>query len=160
FDPAEQEAARQVLLRLVTLGEGTKDIRRRVLRQELTGLGDPAVGRVLDVLDRHRFLSFDRDPVTRGPTVEIAHEALLTEWARLRAWIDESRDDVRNEQRLAAAAAEWSAANRDPELLLRGSRLDQVASWAAESAVAVASCEQAYLQASLRSRREEQAAEA
>ena len=34
-----QEATRQVLLRLVTLGEGTEDVRRRVLRQELLALG-------------------------------------------------------------------------------------------------------------------------
>lgn len=32
----------------------------------------------------HRLLTFDRDPMTRGPTVEVAHEALLREWGRLR----------------------------------------------------------------------------
>ena len=34
---------------------------------------------------RHRLLSFDRDPATRGPTVEVAHEALLGSWERLRS---------------------------------------------------------------------------
>ena len=31
----------------------------------------------------YRLLTLDRDPLTRGPTVEIAHEALLREWGRL-----------------------------------------------------------------------------
>ena len=48
------------------------------------------VQRVLDMYGRHRLLSFDRDPVTRGPTVEISHEALLTEWARA-ARVDRGR---------------------------------------------------------------------
>ncbi len=48
---------------------------------------------VIETFGRHRLLSFDRDPDTREPTVEIAHEALLREWARLRGWIDEARED-------------------------------------------------------------------
>ena len=47
---------------------------------------------VIDAFGRHRLLSFDRDPSTREPTVEIAHEALLRAWARLRGWIDEARE--------------------------------------------------------------------
>ena len=35
LDEAGQEAARQLFLRLVTLGEGVEDTRRRVLRSEL-----------------------------------------------------------------------------------------------------------------------------
>ena len=50
---------------------------------------------VIDRLGRHRFLAFDRDHGTGAPTVEVAHEALLNEWARLRGWIEEGRDDLR-----------------------------------------------------------------
>ena len=49
-----------------------------------------------------------------GPTVEIAHEALLTEWTRLRDWIDDARSDIRSQRRLAVAAAEWCDRDRDP----------------------------------------------
>src|SRR5438309_9072384 len=31
-------------------------------------------------LFRSRLLSFDREPLTRTPTVEVAHEAILTQW--------------------------------------------------------------------------------
>ena len=60
----------------------------------------------MDAADRHvrsrRLLSFDRDPATREPTVEVAHEALLSAWGRLRGWIETAREDVRTARRLAA----------------------------------------------------------
>jgi DNA-binding SARP family transcriptional activator/ABC-type glycerol-3-phosphate transport system substrate-binding protein len=159
FDPPAREAARQVLLRLVTLGEGTEDVRRRALRQELTAIGDSSVEVVLDAFGRHRLLSFDRDPVTRGPTVEIAHEALLTEWDRLRGWIDEGRDDVRQQRRLSAAAAEWQDADRVPAYLLRGPRLEQTAAWAAGTDLSLHPSERAFLESSAAQRDAEVAAE-
>ena len=79
-----RDACRQVFLRLVTLGEGSEDTRRRVRRSELQPLADArTMDGVLDAFGRHRLLSFDRDPATREPTVEIAHEALLGAWDRL-----------------------------------------------------------------------------
>jgi DNA-binding SARP family transcriptional activator/ABC-type glycerol-3-phosphate transport system substrate-binding protein len=159
FDPHVQEATRQVLLRLVALGEGTDDVRRRVLRPELTAVGDPAVELVLDAFGRHRLLSFDRDPVTRGPTVEIAHEALLTEWDRFRDWIDDSREDLRQERRLANAAAEWQGADRDSAYLLRGPRLEQIVRWAAGTDLSLHPGEQAFLESSVAQRDAEAAAE-
>ena len=99
FEPlneAAQDACRQLFLRLVTLGEGTEDTRRRVRRSELLTLADArAMDGVIETFGRHRLLSFDRDPDTREPTVEIAHEALLREWARLREWIEDAREDLR-----------------------------------------------------------------
>ena len=66
---------------------GEEDTRRRVARNEFDSLGlDPeAIDRCVDAYGRHRLLTFDREPATREPTVEIAHEALLGAWARLRA---------------------------------------------------------------------------
>ena len=93
---------------------------------------------VIETYGRHRLLSFDRDPDTREPTVEIAHEALLRAWDRLRGWIDEARDDLRTLDRLAASAEEWRSSARDPSLLLRGSKLDRTEEWAASTSVAMA----------------------
>ena len=126
------DVTRQVFLRLVTFGEGADDTRRRVLQSELEQLDvDREMLRaVLDTFGRHRLLSFDRDPVTRSPTVEISHEALLTEWTRLRDWIDGARDDVRNQRRLAEAMREWVAADRAETYLLRGGLLEQMHGWA------------------------------
>jgi alpha-glucoside transport system substrate-binding protein len=159
FDEGEKNAARQTLLRLVDVGDGTTALRRRVLRQELTALADPAGLHVLGVLGRHRLVIFDRDPVARGPTVEVAHEALLTEWRRLHRWIDEARDDLRQLRRLTAATAEWEAADRDPEMLMRGARLDQVVAWAADTDLALGPNERAYLDASVAHRDEQRTVE-
>jgi WD40 repeat protein/DNA-binding SARP family transcriptional activator/tRNA A-37 threonylcarbamoyl transferase component Bud32 len=167
-----QEAARQLFLRLVTLGENVEDTRRRVLRSELQALEeneDAGVGsrleldvvdelahnemdEVIDGFGQGRLLTFDRDPLTREPTVEVAHEALLREWSRLRGWLDESRNDVRMQRMLAEAAAEWQEASGDDSYLLRGSRLEQFAGWAALSTVALTRDEQAYLDAALDAR--------
>jgi hypothetical protein len=59
-------------------------------------------------------------------SVEVAHEALLREWTRLRDWIDASRDDLRLRARIFAAATEWTEAERSHDHLLIGARLAQV----------------------------------
>jgi hypothetical protein len=161
LDDAGQETARQLFLRLVTLGEGSEDTRRRVLRSELealAGVTAPDQGArtgVEDVLSRFgaaRFLTFDRDPLTRAPTVEVAHEALIREWPRLRGWLAESREDLRQQRLLAQAAGEWQAAGRDPGYLLRHVRLDQFAGWVASTSVALTADERAFVEASVAAR--------
>jgi ABC-type glycerol-3-phosphate transport system substrate-binding protein/energy-coupling factor transporter ATP-binding protein EcfA2 len=148
------EVARQVFLRLVTLTDGGEDTRRRVLRSELEGLDVDRhlLQSVLETFGRHRLLSFDRDPVTRSPTVEISHEALLTEWTRLRDWIDGARHDVRMQRRLAEALREWIAAGRSDSYLLSGGLLEQVHGWTTTTSLQLSGAEQAFLDASIAER--------
>lgn len=150
-DKYERQAARQIFLRLVTLGEGTVDTRRRVLASELEALPlhPGAVNAVLDRFSSHRLLTFDRDPVTRGPTVEISHEALLTEWRRLQSWIDSARDDVRSQRRLAAASVDWEASGRREDLLLTGGALARLSAWSRDTDIRLSSGEQEFLAASV-----------
>jgi ABC-type glycerol-3-phosphate transport system substrate-binding protein len=154
LDPASREIARQVMLRLVSVGDGDSDeaTRRRVLRQELLGLGDERVADVLDNFGRHRLLAFDRDAATRSPTVEIAHEALFVEWDRLRGWIVDCRLDVRRHRRLATAAEEWRASSQAADYVLRGARLDDAVSFAETSEITITPPERAFLDASLAQR--------
>ena len=109
---------------------------------------------------RHRLLTFDRDPATREPTVEVAHEALLGAWERLRGWIEEAREDVRMHRRLSDAAREWERNRRESSFLLAGSRLDQFESWGSATNLALGLEERGYLSASVARRDEERAAEA
>jgi len=142
--------ARQLFLRLVTLGEGAEDTRRRARRSELMSLGNPdAVTAVLDSFGEHRLLTFDVELGTREPMVEVAHEALIWQWNRLRDWLDASRADVRLQRLLAAAVAEWEKSGREPSFLLGGARLSQFVSWAAATELALTLEEQAYLDASI-----------
>lgn len=157
LSPSARRTARQTFLRLVTISEGAEDTRRRVLRRELeevaTSLQD--LNTVLDNFGRHRFLSFDRDPVSRGPTVEISHEALLGEWGRLRRWIDQGRDDLRSQRQLAEALTEWEANARSDAYLVRGGRLDRLAAWSQESQVTLSRSEREFLEVSVAARDQE-----
>ena len=56
-------------------------------------------------------------------TVDVAHEALITGWPRLQAWLDENREDLRIRQRLADQATAWIEQDRDEGLLYRGAQL-------------------------------------
>ncbi|HEY3184052.1 MAG TPA: protein kinase, partial [Gaiellaceae bacterium] len=74
LDAPAQRACRQVFLRLVSVDPAGQDTRRRVRRRELRGLElEPEVlDAILSRYGEHRLLSFDREPVTRTPTVEVA----------------------------------------------------------------------------------------
>ncbi len=150
----EREATKQVFLRLVTPGEGQADTRRLFPRAELLSLqlDRVAMEHVIDVFAGHRLIFLDRDPATRGPTVEVAHEALLRTWDRLRVWIDGAREDLRQHRRLATAAIDWETNGRDTSLLLRGSRLRQLQDWEGSTDLALSRDEQEYLAASVRQR--------
>jgi len=134
LDEHGKEATRQLFLRLVTLaGEGGgADTRRRILRAELTSvdMDSAAMEAAMNAFGARRLLSFDRDPETRAPTVEVAHEALLGQWERLRSWIDERREDLVLHRRLVDAVREWDEAGRQSEYLPREGRLAQFESWA------------------------------
>ena len=148
-EPA-QEAARQLFLRLVTLGEGAEDTRRRVERTELASMevDQGALEEAIQEFGAWRLLSFDRDPRSGTPTIEVAHEALMREWGRFRRWIDSGREQVRLHRRLAAATREWEEAGRESSYLLRGSNLAQFELLAGDSTIALTELEREFVEAS------------
>ena len=162
LEPAGREIARQAFLRLLVPGESGEPTARRVARSELRALSDDPrrVDDVVDEFGRRRLLSFDRDAVSGEPTVQVAHEALLTRWPRLAGWIEEAREDLWTRRRLADAATDWIRAGRDPGFLLAASRLDLFASWAASTDLRLGNPERELLEASIaeRSRQDEAAA--
>ena len=70
------DSVRRLFERLVSPGAGTEDTRRRAANVELHGV--PAS--VIEAFGNARLLAFDHDSVTREPTVEVAHEALIRNW--------------------------------------------------------------------------------
>ena len=162
LDAEDTETARQLFLRLVEPGEGTPDTSRRVRMSELQALGDEKgrMGAVIESFARYRLLLFDRDPATREPTLELAHEALLRAWPRLQEWVDDARDDLRNQRQLAVAAAQWAEAGRDTSFLLTGSRLELTDEWAASTQLLLTPTDREYLAASVAERQRLEADEA
>ncbi|MGW8252073.1 MAG: nSTAND1 domain-containing NTPase, partial [Anaerolineales bacterium] len=180
---AGMSSARQVFLRLITPGKGasavslpTPDSRRRILKSELETIGiggselafdlarqagdsTSAIAEAIESFGSARLLSFDSDAATRSPTVEIAHEFLLSEWQRLRGWLEESRGDMRVQRALGYAAGEWSDAGRDPSFLLHGARLSYYEDWAANTDLVLTRDERLFLDASLADRQAQQAAD-
>jgi DNA-binding SARP family transcriptional activator/WD40 repeat protein/tRNA A-37 threonylcarbamoyl transferase component Bud32/energy-coupling factor transporter ATP-binding protein EcfA2 len=119
LDDHRRGDVRTLFTELVMPGDDADDLRRRARLEELAGI-DPAV---IERYRTNRLLVTDHHPITREPTVEVAHEALLREWPRLATWIDEDRDAIRVRRMIGLAATEWHDADRDESMLYRGPRL-------------------------------------
>jgi WD40 repeat protein len=122
--PDEQAVARRILLRLTGPGEDEAVVRRRVPLEEFTTTQDQLVLTVLEALADQRLLTKTED------AVEVAHEALLREWPRLRGWLEEDVQGRALHRHLIAAARQWDRSGRDPGELYRGARLTAVLDWA------------------------------
>ena len=153
----EQRVARQLFLRLLAIGDDGIATRRRAAYAELLSLrgGEGAVTTVIERYGRHRLLTFDHDPVSRAPTVEVAHEALLSAWPRLRRWLDDARAGLRLQRLLADATAAWEQGERDSSFLLRGERLEQFSGWVERTPLALTQAEGSFLAASRQAQREQ-----
>ncbi|MCA9665068.1 MAG: protein kinase [Myxococcales bacterium] len=112
--PSELEVARQLLVRLVT-SEGT---RRTVVRERLLdGLEGGVAERVLARLTDARLLSLRKVDAQSEPHYELAHEALISRWNRLRGWLEESAEERAFLNEAGQAAELWQR---------RGERIDEV----------------------------------
>ena len=123
---AEKATARRALVRLVQLGEGTRDTRRRVPIHELCGSGETEAA-VLVVLrkfatENARLVTLSGDGA--AAVAEVTHEALFDHWSELRQWINEGRADRRLHERAADAARLWEEDRRPPGRLWRRPDLD------------------------------------
>ncbi|MFF1615791.1 AAA family ATPase [Amycolatopsis sp. NPDC058278] len=115
FDPDQQATARDILLRLTALGESTENTQRRIARTELDD--SDTVHAVLNTLTAARLITVDRDGI------EVAHEALITQWPRLRDWLAADREALHLHRRLADDAATWERWHHDPDTLYCGALL-------------------------------------
>jgi WD40 repeat protein/class 3 adenylate cyclase len=139
---AERRLLRRTFLRLTEPGEGTEDTRRSVpLHELLPPESAGALDRTVDELVRARLVTVDEG------TVQLAHEALIREWPRLRAWLNEDRESLRVHRHLTRSAHAWDSMGRDPGELYRGARLAAALEWAGDGAELSAE-EQAFLDAS------------
>jgi WD40 repeat protein/DNA-binding SARP family transcriptional activator len=141
LDPAEQGVARTVLLRLAGTDVGGTPVRRPVALAELEGLGGERLERVLGVLAERRLITIS------AATVEVAHEALLSEWPRLRGWLEEDAQGRRVQRHLANAARDWDERGRDRGDVYRGARLAAALEWRAGHEHELTHTERAFLDA-------------
>ena len=123
---ALKQVVRSLMLRLVGDGEGEAPVRRRAPLAELDLERNGDLAAVLATLADSRLVT-----VGEG-SVEVAHEALLREWPRLREWIDEDSEGRRLRRHITQSATDWDAGGRDPGELYRGARLAAALDWTAD----------------------------
>jgi WD40 repeat protein len=155
--PAQRAALRRIFLRLVALGDGTPDTRRRVAPDHLAAGDDSATAPgLIDKLAKSRLVTTD------DGSVQLAHEALITFWPRLAGWLAEDREGLRVQRRLSGAAAEWARLERDPAALYRGTPLAVAGAWARQDAglTGLTPLEREFLDASITAENATQAAAA
>jgi class 3 adenylate cyclase/WD40 repeat protein len=140
FDADQQEMARRMLLRLAAPAADGGDVARPAPLSEL--VVDEKTREVLATLTERRLIT------TTATSAQPAHEALLREWPRLRRWLDADREGRRLHQQVATAAAEWEAAGREDDSLLRGARLAAADDWRADHEDALSDREKQFLDAS------------
>jgi hypothetical protein len=84
----EREAARRILLRLADAGQSETGmfVRRRMPLDEIDPEPDAQTAAALTALIDSRLVTVEEE------SLEVAHEALLREWPRLRAWLEEDSE--------------------------------------------------------------------
>ncbi|MFI1996040.1 helix-turn-helix domain-containing protein [Actinoplanes sp. NPDC020271] len=116
----EQELARRLFLRLVTVDEDVITTKRRITLDELPA-GRDAMAPVIERFVARRLIT------AHEQHLGISHDALLTAWPRLAEWITADAAGLLVHRRLTRAVEDW---RDDGQSLLRGNLLVQVAEWA------------------------------
>jgi WD40 repeat protein len=148
--PGSRPLARAILRTMITFGRDSQSVRRQVTRTMLSELPGAEVTQVDAILEG---LVARRLVVLGDGTAEIAHDALLTEWPKLRGWLEDDQASWILHGHLAADAAEWDG-TRQPDFLYRGIQLASMqhaaAVWAAspDRFPALSPVEQDFLRAS------------
>jgi formylglycine-generating enzyme required for sulfatase activity len=124
LEEAAQGAFGEVFKELVEVDpERGIPTRKRALLARFAGT--PAAQQLIDRFVEARLLVCG-DPAMSDAVVEVAHEALLTSWGQLHAWILERFDDLRLLRQVQREAEEWERRGYPEAYLWRHERLQPV----------------------------------
>ncbi|MCC5618757.1 caspase family protein [Nostoc sp. CHAB 5836] len=124
----DQAFVRRLFMELVQLGESGEVTRRRASWDRLEVVADSPqqLQRVLGLLAG----SQQRLIITDEKSVEVAHEALLSEWKLLNTWIAENLENIRLSRSLDEDCQEWQERfNKSDDALLSGAKLAVISEW-------------------------------
>jgi DNA-binding SARP family transcriptional activator/WD40 repeat protein len=124
LDSNEQAAAKRILVRLAGSGDGTEVVGRAAPLSEFDLERDADASRAMAALTEARLIT-----IAEG-TVEVAHEALLRDWPRLRGWLEDDAEGRRLQRHITESAHAWDEGGRDEGDLYRGARLTAALDWA------------------------------
>ncbi len=128
---ADQTAALRMFLELVELGRGTADRRRARPKSVLLSVGGPHAEPSL--------LRLSGQDGTRAPLrlltvdeqdqVDVIHDVLISDWPRLKSFLQAHRRDLGRRDDLESAAHAWDTNHRDREFLPAGALLAWYQHW-------------------------------
>lgn len=162
----QQELLHGVMLQMVRVTPGGVDTRRRATRAEI---GEDA-WRVATLFADARLLVTGRDETSGEDAIEVAHEALIRHWDRLKRWLDEDREFLLWRQRLHSAmelyvrsaparvsprarVLRWAGLRTDDAATLRGGLLAEAKHWAGLRETRLTDHELGFIQTSHRQER-------
>ena len=130
---------------MVRVNEQGEYVRRPAHWDELPNKAHP----LLERLAKARLLIVSQDGEDR--MVEVAHEALLRKWPRLRGWLDDAREFLTGKQQLERDLHDWEhAAEVDKSAaLLTGLKLARARGWLLERPHQLTAEERALIKASI-----------
>jgi hypothetical protein len=135
-------ALRRAFLRLVSIEENDRLVRREALWNELPVAAESAIEKLITA----RLL------VSRGGgeerIVEVAHESIFRVWSWLSSWLDNCTDFLQRRRRLRLAMAESERLPDDPSVLLQGQRLAQGVRWLGDFGDTLTDTERAFVERS------------
>jgi WD40 repeat protein len=118
-EAADDDAVRDVLLRLVDVTDDGQWVRRRIAIGDVPTSLTPAI----DALVAARLVVRDSD------VLDVVHEIVFRAWSRLTSWLDDARNDLVIDRDLRNAAHAWSTNGRPDDDVYRGGRLQAAADW-------------------------------
>jgi tetratricopeptide (TPR) repeat protein len=122
---SDQKILQRVFLRIVRPSESGENTRRRAVFAELPAEGIDLVAK----LANERLLVTNKCAISLQQTVEVAHEALISNWSTLRSWINEDREFLLWRERLGTLLVGWELVQKDEAALLRGQLLIEAQKW-------------------------------
>lgn len=133
----QKALAKRLFTKLVQLGEGSRDTRRRITYSEARSVGDDPkdFDEVLTCFSAARLITLSSSlqhedgAQTAASTVEVTHEAVIDHWSTLKRWLSDGRQDIRLDRRLTEGAQRWDEERKKKKgkpggLLWRSPELD------------------------------------
>ncbi|MEH2390136.1 MAG: caspase family protein [Nostoc sp.] len=131
FTEQPQAWVKRIFLKLVRTGAEGKDTRQRQPKQELLSLArekpdeEQVIKQVIEKLIQGRLIVTYTE-AKEEVWIDLAHEALIDGWRRLREWRQQDRDLRQLSDRLADALQEWLHKEEDEKYLMPRGLLAEV----------------------------------
>jgi serine phosphatase RsbU (regulator of sigma subunit) len=140
------------LVRVCSAAEEGADTRQMLKLKEV----QPFEHAILQIFAQARLVVMGRKDDAGDETVELAHEALIRSWSRLRQWIDDDRSFLLWRQELSMFLANWQRAEFHEGALLRGVYLASAQRWMERRGDDLSEPERAFIRDSMQGAEAEQ----